>query len=164
MRHFLIALLCANLGACAFAPKTTDNRFAGLDDRIATDTVNQLARLYPPAKTQFSLVVSDPAGFGGLLADKLRARGYALTETAEKTPLIPPNTFGGMFSPKPAGADDMPAKPSARQGGISLRYVLDHSGKDYSRISMVIGGAVLARAYLIDHGALSAAGAWTFKE
>jgi hypothetical protein len=48
MRILLITLLCACLGACAFQPLTRDNPFAALDEKIATDTVNQLARLYPP--------------------------------------------------------------------------------------------------------------------
>ena len=160
MRILLIALLCACLGACAFQPQTRGNPFAALDEKIAADTVNQLARLYPPARTQFSLVVSDPEGFGALLAERLRAKGYALSEKEEKTRFMPPDTFGAVFSPRQEG--NPPAKPSAPEG-IELRYVLNHSA-DLSRITMVIGRAVLARAYLVDNGAIAPAGAWTFKE
>ena len=137
MRILLITLLCACLGACAFQPLTRDNPFAALDEKIATDTVNQLARLYPPAKTQFNLVVSR---------------------------IMPPDTFGAVFSPKPADGSNMPAQSLAAEPGIELRYVLNHSGKDFSRITMVIGRAVLARAYLIENDAIVPAGAWTFKE
>jgi hypothetical protein len=165
MRILLITLLCACLGACAFQPLTRDNPFASLDEKIATDTVDQLARLYPPAKTQFSLVVSDPESFGALLADRLRAKGYALSEKAEeRSRIMPPDTFGAVFSPKPADGSNMPAQSLAAEPGIELRYVLNHSGKDFSRITMVIGRAVLARAYLIENDAIVPAGAWTFKE
>lgn len=164
MRILLIALLCACLGACAFQPLTKDNPFAALDEKIATDTVNQLARLYPPAKTQFSLIVSDPESFGALLADRLRAKGYALSEKTERSRIMPPNTFGAAFSPKPADGSNMPKESLAAEPGIELRYVLDHSGKDFSRITMVIGRAVLTRAYLIENGAITPVGAWTFKE
>ncbi|WP_025041281.1 hypothetical protein [Nitrosospira briensis] len=164
MRILLIALLCACLGACAFQPLTRGNPFAALDEKIATDTVNQLARLYPPAKTQFSLVVSDPESFGALLANRLRAKGYALSEKAERPRIMPPDTFGAVFSPKPADDSNMPAQSLATEPGIELRYVLNHSGRDFSRITMVIGRAVLARAYLIENGTIVPAGAWTFKE
>lgn len=163
MRILLMTLLCACLGACAFQPKTRDNPFAALDEKIASDTVNQLARLYPPAKTQFSLVVSDPENFGALLADRLRAKGYALSEkTEERSRIMPPDTFGAVFSPKPADEGNLPVKTSAPDG-IELRYVLNHSA-DLSRVTMVIGRAMLARAYLVENGAIAPAGAWTFKE
>jgi hypothetical protein len=165
MRILLIMLLYACLGACAFQPLTRDNPFAALNEKIATDTVNQLARLYPTAKTQFSLVVSDPESFGALLADRLRAKGYALSEKAEeRSRIMPPDTFGAAFSPKPADDNNMPKESLAAKPGIELRYVLNHSGKDFSRITMVIGRAVLARAYLIENGDITPVGAWTFKE
>ncbi len=161
MRFLLIALLCACLGACAFQPFTEKSSpFAALDEKIATDTVNQLARLYPPAKTQFRLVVSDPASFGALLAERLRAKGYALSEKAEETRIMPQDAFGAVFLPKPEG--NLPATPSAIEG-IELRYVLNHAA-DLSRITMIIGRALLARAYLVENGAIVPAGAWTFKE
>jgi hypothetical protein len=165
MHILLITLLCACLGACAFQPLTKDNPFAALDEKIATDTVSQLARLYPPAKTQFSLVVSDPESFGALLADRLRAKGYALSEKAEeRSRIMPPDTFAAVFSPKPADSSNMPTKSLAAEPDIELRYVLNHSGKDFSRITMVIGRAVLVRAYMIENGAIVPAEAWTFKE
>ena len=93
MRILFAAFLRACLDACAFQPLTRDNPFAALDEKIASDTVNQLARLYPPGRTQFSLVVSDPESFGALLADRLRTKGYALSEKAEaKIKNMPPDT------------------------------------------------------------------------
>ena len=162
MRVLFAAFLCACLGACAFQPLSRDNPFAALDEMIASDTVNQLARLYPPARTQFSLVVSEPKSFGALVADRLRAKGYALSEKEEKTRIMPPDTFGAVFSPKPADEGNMPVKSFASEG-IELRYVLNHSA-DLSRITMVIGRAMLARAYLVENGAIAPAGAWTSKE
>ncbi|SHM14351.1 Conjugal transfer protein TrbH [Nitrosospira sp. Nsp11] len=162
MRFLFAAFLCACLGACAFQPLTKGSPFVALDEKIASDTVNQLARLYPPARTQFSLVVSEPKSFGALLADRLRAKGYALSEKEEKTRIMPPDTFGAVFSPKPADEGNKPIKTPAPEG-IELRYVLNHSA-DLSRITMVVGHAVLARAYLVENGAIAPAGAWTFKE
>lgn len=170
MRTLLMMALCLSLGACALAPiKEADPRFAVYDEKIATDAANQLAKLYPPAKTQLNVVASSPVSFGTLLADKLRAKGYAVSESrTAKTGIsaILPGDFGAVFPRKPAPA----AKPSAPSGpdaatGLELRYVLDHAGTvDFSRITVKIGDSVLARAYLADNGAIAPAGAWTFKE
>ncbi|SEP42616.1 hypothetical protein [Nitrosovibrio sp. Nv6] len=171
MRSLFITLLCASLGACALQPTSEgDKRFASYDEKIASDTANQLARLYPPARTQFNFVFSAPTSFGTLLAGKLRAKGYALSESraVEKGGLamiLQQDTFGASFSPKPATDDKTPAQSPADKTGIELHYAIDHSpAADFSRITVKIGHAMLARAYVGDNGTVAPAGAWTFKE
>ena len=175
MRSLFIALLCIGLGACAANPlMKADQPLSPLDEKIAADTANQLARLYPPAKTQFNVVASAPRGFGALLAGKLRAKGYAVTESrptdqAGIGAVLHGDVFSAVFPPKSSvsAADDKTqaqAKP-ADDAGIELRYVLDHApAADFSRVTLKIGRAVLARAYLSHHGAIAPAGAWTYKE
>lgn len=171
MRSLLITLLCAGLGACALQPVTEgDKRFVAHDEKIASDTANQLARLYPPAKTQFNFVFSAPTSFGTLLAGKLRAKGYALSESrvVEKGGLamiLPQDTFAASFSPKRATDDKTPVQSQPDKTGIELRYAIDHApAADFSRITVKIGHALLARAYIGDNGTIAPAGAWTFKE
>lgn len=171
MRSLLMILLCVSLSACALKPFTeTDNRFAIYDEKIATDTVNQLAKLYPPAKTQFNFVASAPVSFGTILADKLRAKGYAVSESRTAKSgigaMLPSDLFGAVYPPKPAADTKTQVRPLTNPAtGIELRYVLDHSGTaELSRITLKIGGSLLARAYLADNGAIAPAGAWTFKE
>lgn len=166
-------LLCTLLAGCAglHAPQP-ENRNMAADDRIATDTANQLARLYPPAKTQFNLVLSDPQGFGTMLSDKLRAKGYAVSETKEKASRFPFDAFGAAFQPKAdIGGGQETALPKTGPGtaagaatAIELRYILNEARMDpLLRIMVKIGDARLARAYLADQGNVAAAGAWTFR-
>ena len=171
MRTLLMMLLCVNLGACALTPlMETDQRFAAHDEKIATDTANQLARLYPPAKTQFNVVASSPVSFGTMLAGKLRAKGYAVSESrTAKTgigAMLPQDLFGAVYPPKPVPNAETQVPPSSDPAsGFELRYVLDHSRTaDFSRITLKIGDSLLARAYLNENGVIAPAGAWTFKE
>jgi type IV secretion system protein TrbH len=141
-----------------------------LDDKIASDAVDHLARLYPPAKTQFNLEAAGHQAFTDLLAEKLRARGYAITEAEPvKTglrSLLGSDTFGDVYPPKAAIAPMPPVVPAPQPApGIALRYALDHSRTgELSRITLKIGNSLLARAYVSDNGSLAPAGAWTFRE
>ena len=171
MRIVLVTLLCASLCACALNPLQKDKGNPAYDEKIASDTVMQLARLYPPAKTQFNLEASSPTSFAALLAEKLRAKGYAISEsrpakTGFRT-ILTGNTLGDVSPLRPAIAapsSSVPAAPHAP--GIELRYVLDYSATvDLSRITLKVGkNSLLARAYVSDNGILAPAGAWTFKE
>lgn len=178
MRRLLCLILCMSVAACALTPAAqTDPQLNADTEKIAADAVEQLARLYPPAKTQFHVVASQPASFGAMLSDKLRAKGYAITESgaaatsaAGVEEMIPDDSFGAVY-PHKAPADAKlksafpPPAPTEKLPGIPLRYVLDHSvAADLSRITLKIGDSLLARAYVNDNGAIAPAGAWTFKE
>jgi hypothetical protein len=167
-----LALLCAFLGACAGLPGTTqpssrDAASAAFEERIATDAVKQIARLYPPARTRLNVVSAVPDYFGAQLATKLRAQGFGVSETVEAKPKTFLFSFNQEFRPKPDTPEPDNAVVAA-PSGLELRYLLDHArANSFSRITVRIGNAVLARAYLTDHGdrgALAPAGAWIYRE
>ncbi|SEA68493.1 hypothetical protein [Nitrosospira multiformis] len=175
MRHlalFFCFVLAFILAGCASLQETRQqNRNALIDDRIATDTVNQLATLYPPAKTRFNLSLSEPREFGELLATKLRTRGYAVSETVKTKRVLFADTFAG-FQTKPGGQPEAahapgmetPAAPAAVGEGMELSYTLDtpEHGTLHT-ITLKVGSSYLSRAYLPDTKGVAAAGAWTYR-
>lgn len=169
MRALNSLLLCLVLASCASLQETRQkNRNVLADDRIAADTVNQLARLYPPARTQFNLIVTEPREFGEELAVKLRARGYAVSETVKPKRVLFADTFAG-FQQKPGQSDEpqgmeTPAAPAAVGEGTELSYILDtpEHGSLYT-FTLKVGDSYLSRAYLPDSRGVAAAGAWTYR-
>lgn len=165
----MAALLCAILAGCAglHLPGHSDDRNIAAHEKIATDTVNQLAKLYPPAKTQFDVVLSEPRSFGAMLAAKLRGRGYAVSESADKTSSFSIDTLSVTFQPKSGPTEQEAAPPKTAPGtatAIELRYTVADARTDpLLRITLKVGGAYLARAYVADQGSVAAAGAWTFR-
>jgi type IV secretion system protein TrbH len=168
--HFspVAILLCMTLAGCAgLHGQKHENRNIAADEKIATDTVNQLARLYPPAKTQFNLVLSEPRSFGAMLGERLRGKGYAVSETIEAKGGFSMDAFSAAF-PRPAIGNGQEAKtPETMRKvglGMELRYTLDDARTDpLLRITVKVGSAYLARAYLADNGDVAAAGAWTYR-
>jgi hypothetical protein len=144
MRHAAGSLLCAlGLAGCAATPAPYGNFVregpAGYDRTVAEDGVRQLAAIYPPANTRFELQQPTPDAFGKLLTASLRAKGYAVRESAAS---------GSAATAAPA---------------LPLRYVLDQASGLY-RITLHVGSQSLTRAYLAQNGALQPAGAWVRKE
>ncbi|SCY53946.1 hypothetical protein [Nitrosospira sp. Nsp13] len=174
MRILLITLLGISLAACAANPLIKpDNPHPEYDEVIARDAIEQLMKLYPPAKTQFNLIESNPVSFGALLTEKLRAKGYAVAEVkSEKTgirAIFQSDNFSAVYPPKPAvpaaGAATQPQDGAKAAPGIELRYALVHfRSADFSRIALYPGKSILARAYLAGADGLAPAGAWTYKE
>lgn len=170
MRALNSLLLCLVLASCASLQETRQqNRNVLADERIAADTVNQLAKLYPPAKTQFNLGLSEPREFGELLAVKLRTKGYAVSETVKVKRVLFADTFAGFqqkpgVQPEAAQALETPAAPAAVGEGTELSYILDipEHGSLYI-ITLKVGNAYLSRAYLPDSRGVAAAGAWTYR-
>jgi hypothetical protein len=174
MRHLALLLcfvLALNLTGCASLQETRQqNRNTLADDRIAQDATNQLVRLYPPAKTQFNLIVTEPREFGELLAAKLRAKGYAVSETVKTKRVFFADTFAG-FQQKPGQSNEAqpqgmetPAAPAAVGEGTELSYILDtpEHGSLHT-ITLKVGKSYLSRAYLPDSRGVAAAGAWTYR-
>ena len=172
MRSLVPLLLCLVLASCASLQETRQqNRNRLVDDRIAADTVNQLARLYPPARTQFNLIVTEPKDFGELLATKLRTKGYAVSETVKTKKVLFADTFTG-FQQKPSGQPEAakapgmeaPAAPATAGQGTELSYILDtpEHGSLHT-ITLKVGNSYLSRAYLPDTRGVAAAGAWTYR-
>jgi len=169
----MAALICAILAGCAGLPMPgePENSNIAAHEKIASDTVNQLARLYPPAKTEFNVILSNPRSFGEMLAAKLRGRGYAVSESADKTEQFSFDTFSATFQPKPGGNEQeaLPAIPGPGTAtAIELRYTVADARMDpLLRITVKVGGTYLARAYVAEQGnqrGIAAAGAWTFRE
>ena len=117
--------VCAS-SACAGLPQPArkDAGNPAFEERIATDTVNQIARLYPPARTQLN-VVSTPDSFGALLAAKLRGRGFGVAETIEAKPKVLPFAFNDDFHMRPDVRADQDNKSQRAAPGLELRYQLD---------------------------------------
>jgi hypothetical protein len=175
MRHLALLLglvLAFTLASCASLQETRQqNRNRLADEKIALDATNQLAQLYPPAKTQFNLGLSEPREFGELLAAKLRTKGYAVSETVKVKRVLFADTFAGLQQ-KPGGQSDgakarsmeAPAAPAAAGQGTELSYALDipEHGSLHT-ITLKVGNSYLARAYLPDAKGVAAAGAWTYR-
>ena len=147
------------LGGCVSAPTATayGNYVTGspaFNQKLASDAVNQLVVLYPPANTRFNLTQPTPDLFGAALLAGLREKGYAVVES------------------NPAGAIDPPAAsasaasgPATAVAGLDLRYVVDQPGAgDLYRLILAIGSQSLTRAYVAQNEGTYAAGSWVRKE
>lgn len=149
MRKIIIsALFMLTLAGCAstgqygnFVPDAANQQ------QLATDAVQQLAKLYPPAQTRFELHQATPDAFGMALTSSLRERGYALLEfnPADKA----------QVSPAPASAST----------SMPLRYVLDQAGTtNLYRLTLLVGNQSITRPYLAENGTFVPAGYWARKE
>lgn len=170
MRRLCLIFLLASLTACAGLPRLTQPRDAqtvAFEERIAADTVKQIAKLFPPAKTQLNVVSATPGSFGAVLAEKLRGQGFGVSETIEAKPRGLPFSFNDEYRPRPGMQAERENRSLQAAPGVELRYMLDRAQVGaFSRITVRIGGAVLARAYLADNndpGAVVPAGAWTYR-
>ena len=153
MRKITIAaLLVLALSGCAttgqygnFVPPTA----AADQQQLAREAVQQLAVLYPPAKTRLELQQATPDAFGQALVQALRERGYALLE----------------FDPASAKAQATAASSSASPAGLPLRYVLDQAGdSNLYRLTLLVGNQSITRPYLVQDGSFAPAGYWVRKE
>ena len=146
------ALFVLALGGCAttgqygnFVPPT-----ATVDQQqLAREAVQQLAVLYPPAKTRLELQQATPDAFGQALVLTLRERGYALLE----------------FNPASAKAQATAASEPASPAALPLRYVLDQAGdSNLYRLTLLVGHQSITRPYLVQDGSFAPAGYWVRKE
>ena len=153
MRKIIFAaLFVIALGGCAttgqygnFVPPT-----ATVDQQqLAREAVQQLAVLYPPAKTRLELQQATPDAFGQALVLTLRERGYALLE----------------FNPASAKAQATAASEPASPAALPLRYVLDQAGdSNLYRLTLLVGHQSITRPYLVQDGSFAPAGYWARKE
>lgn len=147
MRKIIFAaLFVLALGGCAttgqygnFVPPT-----ATVDQQqLAREAVQQLAVLYPPAKTRLELQQATPDAFGQALVLTLRERGYALLE----------------FNPASAKAQATAASEPASPAALPLRYVLDQAGdSNLYRLTLLVGHQSITRPYLVQDGSFAPAG------
>ncbi|MDD2767962.1 MAG: conjugal transfer protein TrbH [Methylococcus sp.] len=152
-RVFQMALIAGAIHLAGCAAQPSYGNFTRLSEgaghQLAADTVQQLAALYPPARTHFQLIRTDQDAFGAALSEALRAKGYALEDAA------PPAKLWQRWWSKP--------NPMA-EDGLALRYVVDRqAGADLYWVKVTVGNASLTRAYRLQDNALVAAGAWVRK-
>ena len=142
MNKPIFVLLAIVLSGCVTTAPAPYGNFiqGGGQAAIATDTVAQLVKLYPPAKTGFAL--SQPAAedaFGVALVKGLRAEGYAIS----------------IHAPVKGRQPETEA--------VQLSYLLDNAG-DNLYLTLRIGEQALSRAYLRRDGELLPAGYWAWQE
>lgn len=161
MRKFaLLGSLWLSLGSCA---TTQYGDFAKTTDRynrdIATDTVKELATLYPPAHTRFNIEQATPDAFGTTFIAALRSRGYAVAEYQR------PGTADHRDPLRRAAHPYLFRAPSSAPTEVALRYVVDQLGEDeLYRVTLWLDDASLSRAYVAQDRSLVPAGYWTRKE
>jgi hypothetical protein len=107
---------------------------------IAADAVNQLAVLYPPAKTHFVLKTDDNTLFNNTVKHQLRNSGYALHESTEAAP----------------------AKTEAKQLTYVLDALTDVAFYGYYRLTFSLDKAQLSRLY--DANNLSKPNYWSYRK
>lgn len=152
-----VIVLAAALAGCATSQygnfaKTSPAVF---DQKMATDTVSQLVKLYPPATTRLELQQATPDAFGIALVSNLRAQGYAVMEY--KPAATNTAATDAKAASQPAAASALPGYP--------LRYVLDQfSGTNMYRVTVLVGSQSLTRAYAAQNDTVLPAGAWVRKE
>ena len=159
----VLCIALAGLAGCATtAPygNFVKNPAAGLDQqKIASDTVQQLVTLYPPAKTRFELEQPTPDPFGQAFVNDLRAKGYALLEfdpQAKKAQQAAPADQASAASATP-----VPTYTSS----LPLRYVFDQAiGMNLYRVTVMVGNQSITRPYVQQDGTAVPAGYWVRKE
>lgn len=134
------------LASCATSPygNFLKNTVTLNQQQIASDTVQQLVTLYPPAKTSFRLEHSCSDQFGQSFVNNLRTQGYALLE------------FGSQ--------EKLKAQTSSTST-LPLSYVIDQTkGMNLFRITVIVGNQTITRAYHQQDEATVPAGYWTRQE
>lgn len=137
-------LLCFALAGCATGPYGNYlDKAAGVNQyQLATDTINKLVTLYPPAKVSLELKQETPDEFGMALVKGLRESGYSVLE----------------FNPSSK-------KIIGSTTALPLSYVVDQAGDSgFYRLTIKIGSQSLTRPYMNQGGNLAAAGYWARKE
>lgn len=115
--------------------------------KLAGEAAEELATLWPPARTRWEMKQATPDVFGAALVKGLRDKGYAIVE-------FNPSAQTPPVAPAPTRATVLP-----------LRYVLDHAGDgNLYRLVLMVGTQSLTRAYVEQDGALMPAGYWVRKE
>jgi hypothetical protein len=115
---------------------------AELDHSLAADAIKQLQTLYPPAHTKFNIDQPVPKtdSFGTSLVFQMREKGYAV-QIVDST---------------------QPAE------GLSTLYTVDKPASSLFaglyRVQLIVGKAILTRAYTAGNNTAIPAGAWAKME
>ena len=141
MRLFSV-IFAITLGLSGCVSNPYQGNFSSLTSQknsqvIIEDAVLQVATIYIPAQTQFHISKPNDT-FGEALISRLRQAGFAINESSN---VQEPNDL---------------QEP---------QYILDEvDGLQLQRLTLVINGQKLTRAYQPSHGELKPAGAWLRQE
>jgi len=166
MRMIIIAaLLSLTLAGCATTAPYGNylGQSAGVDQtQLATEAVDQLVTLYPPARSRFELQQPTPDTFGLALVRGLRDKGYAVLEYQQ--PAAPAATTATTASQEVEAAEPVVNVPNQAQT-YPLRYVVDEAADlNLYRLTLLVGNQSLTRPYVSQNGELLPAGYWVRKE
>ncbi|VEG89813.1 conjugal transfer protein TrbH [Legionella spiritensis] len=136
MKKLSVLLLMVLLSSCASMRYGNFTKASQSKDiYLAKDAVSQLTRVYPPARNTFCISQRICDGFGIMLIQEMRKKGYGVVE-----------------------------KPQSRNKA-NFFYVVDETeiGRLY-RVSLYIGRETLSRVYADTRGKLAPISPWTHKE
>ena len=126
---------------------------------MAEDVAGQIARLYPAASTQFDMQHAATDPFGEALLDKLRIKGYAVSEA------VPAGSIFALNPEQDKKTADNPVEvtDSVPRSGLALRYIIDHSN-DLYHVSILIDDQRLTRAFVAQSDHIAPAGLWVRRQ
>ena len=145
MKHFgIILCFLYSLAGCAVLQNQPDRTLipTELSNRLATDVVQHLQIVYPPAQTQLNLAqpVPETDHFGAALVFELREKGYAVQSYDTE-------------------------RPDLANNGLDFSYTVDRPVsdlfKELYRVQLKVGKTILTRAYTADNNTVNPAGAWS---
>ena len=170
MRKLIVAVLFS-LGLAGCATHAPYGNFvanpAGLNQQeIASDTVEKITELYPPAKTRLELQQPTPDAFGMALVRGLRDRGYALLELDPEAAKAQQRRATRLNESTPSTEATAASANQALTGsGLPLRYVFDQfTGTNMYRVTIMVGNQSLTRPYSQENGGVVPVGYWVRKE
>ncbi len=109
-------------------------------DTLSSDAVALLEKIKRPAATRLNFKHEATDNFGVALTNKLRLKGYAISE-------YPPKKG------EPIYAD-----------GFDFRYIVDGIDDTMFRLTLMVGGETISRPYIRRTNGLQAVSFWTRKE
>lgn len=136
MKKTLLSIAVMLLTSCvSFQYGNFTNITPSVTDVMATDTVEQLTRNYPPAQNRFCFKQKITDHFGVKLVSLMRQKGYGIIEIAS-----------------------LCQQPS-------FYYVVDELKANHLyRVSVFVGPQSLSRAYWVQKGIVVPQSAWSYKE
>lgn len=109
-------------------------------DTLSTDAVAILEKIKRPANTRLNFKHEATDSFGLALTNKLRHKGYAISE-------FPPKKGEPIYS-----------------DGYDFRYIVDGIDHDMLRLTLIVGSETISRPYFRKPSGLYPASFWTRKE
>lgn len=137
-RIIVLSIMMYLAGCASLHDGNVASTTVSVNQIMASDAARQLAVLYPPAHTRFTLTQPIKDTFGVSLVKLLRQKGYSVVESMPKGEI---------------------------KDSLTLRYVVD-SGKKHilHRVTLMVGTQRMSHAYVLKNGALHPIGIWVRQE